>query len=214
MHIYGISGLGADERVFEAVNEYLDTPITYVPWLRPEPDESLAHYAERMAGTLDTEQPFLLVGLSFGGMIASEMNKHIHPEKTIIISSCACAEELPIYFRGVGRLNLVPYIPTQLMHLPPALVDAVMSLRKEASKQLIHDIMEHTDRNFLKWAVQAILTWDNTVVPDRLKRIHGRADRLLPLKVPADEVLEGGHLVIVEEPRQVAQAIQRAFPGA
>jgi pimeloyl-ACP methyl ester carboxylesterase len=214
MHIYGISGLGADERVFEAVNEYLENPITYVPWLQPEPHETLAHYAERMAGTLDTQDPFILVGLSFGGMIASEMNKHVHPEKTIIISSCACADELPIYFRGVGRMNLVPYIPTRLMQLPPPLVEAVMSLKKQASKRLIHDIMEHTDREFLKWAVQAILTWDNTEVPDRLKRIHGRADLLLPLKVTADEILEGGHLVIVEEPRLIAEAIQRSFPDA
>jgi pimeloyl-ACP methyl ester carboxylesterase len=214
MKVYGISGLGADERVFQKVNEFLDEPITYVPWIDPEPKESLSHYAKRLAGTLDTSQPFSLVGVSFGGMIATEMNKVLKPERTVIVSSAATKDELPIYFRGVGRLNLVQYIPTSLMRVPTPLIDVITSVKKEESKALVHDIMNSTDRDFLKWAVQCILTWDNTEVPSNLKRIHGKADRLLPLKAEADDILEGGHLVIMDRPEEIAELIKKELRPA
>jgi len=161
MNVYGVSGLGADERVFELVNKYLEQPIRYVPWIDPEDNESLAHYAERLSKTIDTSEPFVLVGISFGGMICSEMNKHINPLKTVLVSSCACKDELPLYFRGLGRLNLVPHIPQKIIQIPKPLLDVVLSLKKGESKALMHDIIGTTDRGFIKWAVQAILTWDN-----------------------------------------------------
>ncbi|NNC83164.1 MAG: alpha/beta hydrolase [Flavobacteriales bacterium] len=214
MKIYGISGLGANERVFDQVNTFLDEPITYVPWITPKPKESLASYAQRLAGGLDTDEPFALVGLSFGGMLACEMSKHIDPETIIIISSAACRSELPSYFRRIGSLNLVPYIPAQLMQLPLPLLDAVMNLKRQESKDLIHEIAHQTDRAFVKWAVQAILTWDNEDVPSNLKRIHGKADRVLPLKVDADDLLDGGHMVIIDEPEKVARLIQKELTPA
>ena len=182
MKVYGVSGLGADERVFERVNAYLEEPITYVPWIRPEANETLAHYAQRLSETIDTSEPFALVGISFGGMLSTEMNKHIKPERTILVSSCACREELPSYFRGVGRLNLVPYIPEQLMQVPGPLLEVILDLKEKESKKLMRDIIGSTDRSFIKWAVQAILTWDNTEIPSNIKRIHGKADRVVSIE--------------------------------
>ncbi|NND93506.1 MAG: alpha/beta hydrolase [Flavobacteriales bacterium] len=208
MRIYGISGLGADERVFQRVNEYLGEPIHFVPWIDPQPKETLSHYAHRLAETIDTSEPYCLVGVSFGGMIATEMNKIINPEKTIIISSAATKDELPLYFRGAGRLNLVPYIPKSLIQVPRPLLDVVMSVKKQESKNLVRDIVKTTDKDFLKWAVQSILTWDNEEIPNNLRRIHGKADRVLPLKADADKIIEGGHLVIVDEPQEIAQVLE------
>ncbi len=212
MKLYGISGLGADERVFKKVNEFLSEPIIYVPWIEPEPKETLSHYAKRLSTTIDTSESFALVGLSFGGMIVSEMNKHVRPERSVIISSAACMYELPGYFRGIGRLNLVPYIPERLLSLPVPLLDAVMNLKRQDSKELMHEMVHATDREFIKWAVQAILTWENEEIPKNLTRIHGSVDRVLPVKTDVDDLLEGGHLVIMDEYRRIAEAIQRSIP--
>lgn len=209
MKIYGISGLGADERVFDQVNRYLDHKIEFVPWLEPEPKESLRHYALRMAGTLDTQAPFSLVGVSFGGMIATEMRKVIHPQRTVIVSSAACRKELPIYFRGVGRLNLVPYIPNSFINVPRPLINVITSIKDEAQADLVYDIMQKSRPEFIKWAVQSILTLDNDEVPEGLRRIHGKADRLLPLKAKSADLIEGGHMVIVEKPEEMARLIKK-----
>lgn len=214
MRIYGISGLGADERVFDQVNEYLKEPITYVPWIDPEPEESLRHYAHRLAKTINTDEPFSLIGLSFGGMLASEMNKVIKPERTLIISSAASKDELPRFFRGVGKLNLVPNIPKRLIQFPDAILDTFMSVKKPENRELVHQIMKDTDLDFLKWATQSILTWDNEEVPRNLKRIHGNSDLVLPLKTEADDLMEGGHMVIIEEPEQMAKLIEKELKPA
>ena len=209
MRIYRISGLGADKRVFLRVNEYLKQPIEFVPWIEPTSKETLRSYAHRLAGTIDTSEPFALVGVSFGGMISSEMNKIIAPERTVLVSSAACRKELPSYFRGAGRLGIVPYLPNRLLNVPKPLINVVASLKDAGQRAMVHDIMEQTDPGFLKWAVQSILTWDNDEVPNNIRRIHGKADRLLPLKAKANEVVEGGHLVIVQRPKEMAGLIEK-----
>lgn len=209
MRIYGISGLGADERVFHKVNLYLKEPVTYVPWLEPQSNEPLRHYAHRMAETLESSEPFALVGVSFGGMLSSEITKILSPKRTILVSSAACRKELPAYFRGAGKLHLVPYIPESLLKIPRPLLDVISSLKVKEDRQLMNDIMQDTDPKFLKWAVNSILTWDNDDVPEGIRRIHGDSDRLLPMKVQANQVLKGGHLVIIEQAEKVAKLIEK-----
>ena len=209
MRVYGISGLGADERVFLKVNAYLKQPITFVPWLEPERNETLQHYAFRMADTLDNSEPFALVGVSFGGMVSSEITKILKPVRTVLVSSAACRQELPFYFRGAGRLHLVPYIPESLLTIPRPLMDVISSLKAKEDRKLMGDIMRDTDPKFLKWAVNSILTWDNDEVPTDIRRIHGDSDRLLPLRAEANQLLKGGHLVIIEQAEIMAGMIEK-----
>lgn len=209
MKVYGLSGLGADERVFHAINAHLERPIINIPWIKPLGNESLRAYAHRLSETIDSSESFALVGVSFGGMIASEMNKVISPERTILISSASRRSELPAYFRGAGKLNIVPHVPSKMIQLPDAFMKFLSPVKDPKQRDLFIDIAKRTDREFLKWAVQSILTWDNDVVPERLRRIHGSKDRLLPMRSKADVILEGGHLVILEKAREMAEAIER-----
>ena len=209
MKVYGLSGLGADERVFHAINAHLERPIINIPWIKPIGNESLRAYAHRLSETIDSSESFALVGVSFGGMIASEMNKVIRPERTILISSASRRSELPAYFRGAGKLNIVPRLPSKMIQLPDALMKFMSPVKDPKQRDLFIDIAKRTDREFLKWAVQSILTWDNEVVPERLHRIHGRKDRILPMKVKADSILEGGHMIILEQAKRMAELIQK-----
>ena len=47
MKIYGIAGLGADERVFQYLK--LDYAFVSLDWIEPLPDESIESYAGRLA---------------------------------------------------------------------------------------------------------------------------------------------------------------------
>ena len=60
----------------------------------PEEDESLAHYASRLASTITAPNPILL-GVSFGGIIMQEVAKQINYKKVVIISSVKTQYELP-----------------------------------------------------------------------------------------------------------------------
>ena len=164
-----------------------------------------------MAEQLPSSEDFALVGLSFGGMISSEIRKIRRPKKTILLSSAACKDELPLLYRGAGKVQLTKLIPANLMRAPHSLLHFGMSLKKEENKHLMDSIMEETDRDFLKWAVGAITTWDAIQPPEDVVRIHGDKDRIIPLKVKADHLISGGHMIVMEEAELVSKAITESL---
>src|SRR6185312_11284822 len=96
-HIYVISGFGADERVFSKL-DFGDNDVHFIQWQVPEKDETLASYAERLAKEIVYPNP-ILIGLSFGGMMAIEIAKLIPIEKVILISSIRDRYELPLLMK-------------------------------------------------------------------------------------------------------------------
>ena len=83
--LYLISGLGADKRVFD----FLDLPgfkIHHIEWVEPGDHETVENYAKRLLNQIRTVKP-ILIGLSFGGLIAIEIGKLMETEKIILISS-------------------------------------------------------------------------------------------------------------------------------
>src|SRR6187402_1248228 len=102
--IYCISGLGADERAFSRL-KVEGYRIRCLPWLTPEPGESINAYATRMRAEIIEENP-ILCGLSFGGMMSIEISKQIPVEKLILISSIKSVKELPRWMKTCGFLRL------------------------------------------------------------------------------------------------------------
>jgi surfactin synthase thioesterase subunit len=69
--IYFISGLGADRTVFKNLTFRKGTQIHYPDRIPPVKKELLRSYAHRIAESIDNPVPFSLIGLSFGGMLAT-----------------------------------------------------------------------------------------------------------------------------------------------
>lgn len=157
MKIYAISGLGADERVFNYLA--LEGELIPLQWLQPETSESLEAYALRMAEKVNQAEPFGLLGVSFGGLVAVEISKVLQPKLTILISSVETKEELSILYRALGSSNLIKWIPNQLFDPPRILANWVFGAKRKA---LLNEILNDTDLKFAKWAVNALLTWQNT----------------------------------------------------
>jgi len=64
MKIYAIPGLGADKRVFEYL--HLDYELVALEWIQPQKRENLKNYALRLAKSIDTSEPYGILGVSFG----------------------------------------------------------------------------------------------------------------------------------------------------
>jgi pimeloyl-ACP methyl ester carboxylesterase len=71
-HLYLLSGMGADERIFRYLSFPADYTVHYLDWLPPIPDETFPEYAARMAARIEHEH-VTLVGVSFGGMLSLEI---------------------------------------------------------------------------------------------------------------------------------------------
>lgn len=112
MKIYGISGLGADERVFK----FLNLKFEFVPisWIEPLKNETIENYSKRLSKIIDSKKDFCLIGVSFGGLIAVEISKILNPKLTILISSAHTKDELRPIYRWFGKTKLIKIIPTFL----------------------------------------------------------------------------------------------------
>ena len=127
--IYLISGLGADERVFQNLDFGRLKP-TFIKWIEPIKNETNEEYALRLSEQFDTNKPIIL-GVSFGGMIAIEIAKQIDYQQVILISSAKTKAEIPIIYRILGRLKLHKLVPIRLL-----VVSAFLSFRRNLS--LLH----------------------------------------------------------------------------
>jgi hypothetical protein len=81
MTLYFISGLGADKRIFEKLQFSNSFKLVFIDWIVPVKNEPLRDYATRLSHTINTSEPFVIIGLSFGGMIATELSPIVSPQK-------------------------------------------------------------------------------------------------------------------------------------
>ncbi|HVF80471.1 MAG TPA: alpha/beta hydrolase [Flavisolibacter sp.] len=211
MNVYFISGLGADERAFERIRLTGDYSIYHLRWIAPLKDEPLNSYAKRLSAPIDTTQPFALVGLSMGGMIAAAMSDFLQPQKTILISSAACAAQLPAYFKWCGRAGLHKLIPTRLTNKPNVIAYWLFGAKSETEKKLLRRIITEGDTAFVKWGIGAILTWRRKQKADNIFHIHGEADKILPLRfTKPDVVVRGGsHFMVWTKAGEVSRLLQK-----
>jgi esterase/lipase len=76
---YLISGLGADERVFDYLDVKAHTSV--IKWLEPEYKESLEDYTQRLSFRINQTEEFGIIGVSFGGIVAIELSNICKPKK-------------------------------------------------------------------------------------------------------------------------------------
>ena len=215
MDIYFFSGLGADKRIFSKLKLPEKFHIHHIDWIVPVKKESLATYAERISSNIDSSNPVVLVGLSFGGIIAVEIAKLIKPKQVILISSVSQRQQIPWYYRLAGALRLPVLIPTAVLKSAnPVLFKLFGALGKE-QQQLLRMILKDTDPQFLKWAIRMLPNWGNKIkIPD-LVQIHGTADHLLPLKPDQADiwVQNGGHLMVYNKHQELSNIITSVIHG-
>lgn len=208
--IYAISGLGADRRVFEFLT--LRGKLIYLDWIEPEEEETIERYALRLAQKIDQTEPYVLIGLSFGGLIAVEISKHFSPALTILISSVEVREELPLLFRGISKTGLLNLMPSPLFDLPRSFAHFIFGTE---NKTLINQILDDTDSNFAKWAILQLINWQNNTRLSKVLKIHGDMDKVIPVPKSNQStqliIKGGGHFVIVDQAKEVSTFINQSI---
>ena len=200
--LFLISGLGADKRVFD----FLDLSghnIHYVNWITPLPRESMAAYATRLLPQITSDKP-VLIGVSFGGMIALEISKLISVEKVILISSAKSPNAIPSYFRIIPKLRLEKWVRPASLKKPNEIFFWLFGVTAKEHKALLASIMKDTDEIFLTWAMDTVTRWENHTSPNYVVQIHGTKDRILNVQNADYLVIGGGHLMVVTQAKEVS----------
>jgi pimeloyl-ACP methyl ester carboxylesterase len=200
-------GMGADRRIFDP--QIAVFPQLIVPaWIKPEPHESLPHYAERFAHVIDPHCPCYVGGASFGGFIALEAARHLQTRACFLIGSVRTPGELPMRIRILRKLkHLLPKVPFEWI---APLVGVTVRLSGDRMRPLTHRVMKivaESDAAYIRWACGAVLSWEPSAIAPTFPifQIHGRRDQVLPARRthPDTLVASGGHLLTLTRPEQV-----------
>jgi len=208
--IYFVSGLGADERVFQWLRYEGYRPV-HIQWVSPESNESIERYAKRLSGQIQDDVP-IVVGLSFGGIVAVEIAKQIKTEQVILLSSVKDSSEVPFYFKLFRVFPIHRIFPFKtLLWAFYWLVYWLFAPEGSEQKQLLRTILIETDPQFLKWALHKVVTWRNQEVPENLVHIHGKGDRIFPYRfvTPNYSVENSGHLMVMNRAEQVSDLLEQ-----
>jgi pimeloyl-ACP methyl ester carboxylesterase len=206
-----IPGLGADARLFYPQIHEFKHSLT-PPWIPPEKDETLAHYAQRWAAQLKLPKNCVLAGVSFGGMVALEMSKWVNPKAVIIISSCRHPSSVPLVLRIMGGFPFWPTIGKLLVPFFRFKLNLFLNVKIIQQRSLLIEMFLETPNDFLLWTVQAIGGWAGYKgQPEKIHAIHGDRDRLIPLaNVQADQIIRGGgHMIVVTHTQEVNNFIKK-----
>lgn len=197
--IYLFSGLGADYRAFQnlKLNGFV---IQHITWEIPLQNESLIAYAQRLIPQITAKYP-VFIGLSFGGIVATEVAKLIPVEKLILISSVATRNDLPFYFRHAGIVGLHKLIPFNKLVRFHRLNVWLFGVEDEADQQLLNAIIADTSPVFLLWAIDKIVRWNNKTRLNNCIQIHGSSDKLFPIYAlqPDIRIEDGGHFMVLNK---------------
>jgi hypothetical protein len=210
--VYFISGLGADKRAFQKLVLPENLLIRHIEWVDNSINESLPDYCHKLCIQINTSEPFILVGLSFGGIVAVELSKIIQPEQIILISSISTAAQLPMDRVGyffIKKLHLYKCIPSFIFKKANAITYWLFGVKKTEEKELLTQIISDTPSTFAKWAMGKILTWENNCKPENIFHIHGTADKLFPIKniIPDVRIHNGGHFMVYSKADEISRIL-------
>ena len=200
IHVYCMPGMAASPKIFEFID--IKKPFTwhFLSWFFPNRKESLSKYAGRMCERVEFDNPILL-GVSFGGVLVQEMAKHIKVSQVVIISSIKTNLELPLSMRMAQKTNAHKLLPTQWINNIDALVLFTFGKGIQKRLELYQKYLSERNSEYLDWAIDALVNWDQSELKESVIHIHGDKDTVFTVKNICEPFIKikGGHAIIITQ---------------
>lgn len=205
MNLYFISGLGADEKAFARIH-LNNVNVTHIEWVAHSKEDTITTYSKKLIPQINLKEPFALIALSFGGIIAQELNKFIKPEKTILISSVTHHSQFPFYYQ-LGKYT-VPLLSDSFFNQSNFLINYLFGA-KGKSTTVLSNILRDSEPKFVKWCVVQLLKWRKSSSVDNVVSIHGTNDKIIPYHKCDYTVKDGSHFMVYSKPGEVQTILQK-----
>jgi len=211
--VFLIPGLGADYRAYRDIdlNGY---DVVNISWVDPAKEDTLSSYAQKLIDHYQITPGAIVIGNSLGGMLTMEIAKKVKLNKAILISSVKTVKEAPVSFKWFRRVPVYKLIPATLLTSSGFLVRLVMGKISKKNSGLFIDMLRNTPPKFAKWALGAILHWQNQIVPENVYHIHGDKDKVFPYqRLKNATIIKGGtHIMIMNRARDINQWLKNILP--
>ena len=207
--IYLLPGQGSDHRLFSKLTFPEGYEIIHITYPVPDEGESMQQYARRIAEQIEEDEGFILIGVSLGGMLSSEIATIKSPDKTIIISSAKCQSELPKRYTFQRKVPINNLVGPGLSKSGALILQPIVEPDRRHEKEIFKSMLKDKDPIFLKEAIGMIVNWDKTDCDQEIYHIHGTQDRTVPIRnVTSDIVIENGsHMMTLTRPEDVSAAL-------
>ena len=202
--VFLIPGLGADARIFQ----YIDLKgheVIPISWVEPEKQDTLSAYAQRLINNYAITPGSIVVGNSLGGMLTIEIAKRVALDKAILISSIKTVSEAPASHTWYKYLPFYKLIPSPWLPQTGFIVRKVMGKMSKHHQELFVSMLKGTSPRFIKWALGAILHWDNQTIPANVYHIIGDKDKIFPYqRIKNATIVQGGtHIMIYTKAKEI-----------
>lgn len=153
----------------------------------------------------------MLLGVSFGGILAIELSKLTQVKQVVIISSVPQSRQMPVIFRLAGYLHLYKFLPYSLLKKPNFLLHFAFSPISGEDYGLLKKIVADTEVSFLKWAIRQIVVWRSNATVNNLIHLHGTRDKIFPFRKDSNiiPVTNGGHFMIYNRAAELSEIIRQ-----
>lgn len=210
--VYFIPGLGADERLYANIH-LKGIEEHYLNWIDTDGCITMAEYAERYVPLIETDEPFYLIGTSMGGMMAIELQKLISPVKMVLISTLKTRHEIPVHLRTIARTRLNTLLAGSLIQNLSGVIDTVYPWQTQTQRDLFLEMLHNCTPEYLEFAINACINWNNEIPPHDFLHLHGSRDPLFPAsRAKGAKIIQGGnHFMVYEKGAEISSCIQEYF---
>lgn len=209
IHVYFVPGLAAGKEIFKNIILPKDRfEVHVLEWLIPYEKESLQAYAERFSKQV-LHKDVVLIGVSFGGVVAQEMSLFLDLKKLIIISSIKTKFELPKRLQYAKKTKAYKLVPTKLVLSASDLTKFSIGPKSKKRLALYQEYLSVRDKDYLDWAIEQMVCWNREEEVPNVNHIHGERDAIFPIKNIKDYILieKGTHVMIMYKANAVSTEI-------
>lgn len=210
-NIYLLPGQGADCRLFSKLE--FDTThynLICLSYGTPKDNEDMADFALRIASYIDTTTAYYLVGVSLGGMVATEIAHHFNTDKTIIISSAKNKNELPFRYRFQRYIPIYAIIPPKLLKKGALFLQPIVESDRNKYESTFISMLSSKSPEYFQASISLIVNWRREKCSANIIHIHGTNDHTIPIKNIKDPLIieNGSHMMTLTLYKEIQKNLE------
>jgi len=209
--IYCFPGQGSDARLFDSIQ--IDTALfklEFIEYGTPEKRMKMKEFACSLISEIDTLNPYILLGVSLGGMICVELNEILNPQKTIVISSAKNRNELPLRYRFQKAAPLYQLFPKRSLLAGAKMMQPLVEPDRNQNKETFKSMLNEKSAVYMKRTIHLLIKWERKENTKKVYHIHGNNDNTLPLKRiqnPDFIVENGSHMMTLTRGAEISRVL-------
>jgi hypothetical protein len=143
----------------------------------------------------------VLIGVSFGGIVAQEMSQFLELKKLIIISSIKTRFELPKRLLIAKKIKAYRLMPINTLLRSEFLLNFAIGPKTKRKLSLYQKYLSVRNKTYIEWSIRQLLNWKREEPVSGIIHIQGDRDTVFPIQNITDPiVVQGGtHVMIMQK---------------